>query len=148
MAQESFMDALDGCQLPAWETLPDFGLYMDQLLTYVERSVPKISGILGLTPAMINNYVKLGLIDRPAGKKYSRDALAQLLMIVLLKQSLSQESMKQLLHPPEYPGTEALYRDFRAAQKEIIRRYQSVPEVSRLTCALESATLSLAFRLM
>ena len=106
------------------------------------------SGILGLTPAMINNYVKLGLIDRPAGKKYSRDALAQLLMIVLLKQSLSQESMKQLLHPPEDPCTEALYRDFRAAQKEIIRRYQSVPEVSRLTCALESATLSLAFRLM
>ena len=97
---------------------------------------------------MINNYVKLGLIDRPAGKKYSRDALAQLLMIVLLKQSLSQESMKQLLHPPEDLCTEALYRDFRAAQKEIIRRYQSVPEVSRLTCALESATLSLAFRLM
>ena len=148
MAQQELMDALTGSRLPAWDSLPDFGLYMDQMLSLVERSLPGLSGVPGLTPAMINNYVKAGLIDRPQGKKYSRDALSQLLMIVILKQTLTQENMKALLHPAENTPTREIYEAFLTAQENIAARFQTMEGVSPLTCALESATLSLAFRLM
>ena len=39
--------------LPAWEDLPDFGLYMDLLLTCVERCYPG-----ALTAGMINSYAE------------------------------------------------------------------------------------------
>ena len=148
MAHQAFLDSLSSCRLPAWDTLPDFGLYMDQMLSCVERSLPSLREMIGLTPAMINNYVKAGLIDRPSGKKYGRAALAQLLMIVILKQSLSQENMKHLLHPESETATEEIYASFLAAQDQVVDHYRSVPEVSPLTCALESATLSLAYRMM
>ena len=42
-----------------------------------------------LTPSMINNYVKDGVLPRPEKKKYSRDHLALLLVICTLKSVLS-----------------------------------------------------------
>ncbi len=97
------------CDFPAWETLPDFGLYMDQLLTFTERCFPG-----AVTPGMINSYVKAGIVDRPQGKKYSRQALAQLLMVCGLKPATPLEALRQLLHPAAGEDTEALYATFRA----------------------------------
>lgn len=45
-----------------------------------------------MTKSMVNNYVKVGMIPRPTGKKYDRDHLAMLIMIGVLKQALSMES--------------------------------------------------------
>ena len=66
--------------LPEWESLPDFGLYMDQLLIFTERYLPG-----GLTAGMVNSYVKNGLVKRPVGKKYDKESLAQILMTGILK---------------------------------------------------------------
>ena len=79
---------------PSWDSLPDFGLYMDQLLLFTQRCVPG-----ELTAGMVNSYVKTGLMARPKGKKSSRAALAQLLMIASLKQALPLDSLRRLLHP-------------------------------------------------
>ena len=54
MTHDEILAQLQGCRLPEWEELPDFGLYMDQLVTYVARTFPGISGRLDLTPSMIN----------------------------------------------------------------------------------------------
>ena len=55
-------------KLPKWEELPDIGLYMDQL----EKLLNKYLSIYNdgdeeklITRAMINNYVKNGLIPKP-----------------------------------------------------------------------------------
>lgn len=89
-------------QAVTWEQLPDLGLYMDQVITYVEqRCRPLYPQEKILTPAMVNNYVKSGLVIRPESKKYGRPQLAQLIMICTLKQALSQEEMKKLLVPAE-----------------------------------------------
>ncbi len=149
------MRALEGCQPPAWELIPDFGLYMDQVLTYVEKSLPGLRFFPGLTAAMINNYVKARLLDKPRGKKYGRDAIAQLIMICLLKQSLPQENIRQLLHGDGQQETEGLYKAFRASQAESLSRVrQRMEDVSGgkavpgvLSLALESVSLSLITRL-
>ena len=104
MTHDEILKRLEGCRFPEWDELPDFGLYMDQLVTYVARSFPGISGRLDLTSSMNNNYVKAGLIDKPTGKKYSREALAQLLMISLMKVSTPLDVMNKILHPES--GTE------------------------------------------
>ena len=51
----------------------------------------------GLTAAMVNNYTKGGLLPRAEGKKYSREHLAYLTVICVLKQVLSTRDMKLLL---------------------------------------------------
>ena len=56
-----------------WDQLPDFSLYMDQVLSYMDRQVIRFDEDDGLTAAMVNNYTKSGLVPRAEGKKYSRD---------------------------------------------------------------------------
>lgn len=141
MTHEAILERLQGCFLPEWETLPDFGLYKDQLITFISRALPGISGTLDLTSNMINNYVKAGLIEKPAGKKYSREALAQLLMIVQLKLTTPMDTVKTLLHPADGKNTEELYADFRQYQKQVIAEYRKQEENTPLMYALKSATL-------
>ena len=96
--------------LPAWETLPDIGLYMDQVVTLTQRALP-----LGdITKAMVNNYVKSGLLPRPSGKKYDREHLALLLEIGVLKQALSMEQIARLLASVNADGVQAGYARFMA----------------------------------
>lgn len=84
-------------RLPEWETLPDIGLYMDQVVTLMERTFGGALPKGEITKSMVNNYVKVELIPRPVGKKYDREHLAMLLMIGVLKQALSMESIAQVL---------------------------------------------------
>ena len=86
-------------KLPRWDELPDLELYMDQVLSLMERYLGAYPGFgrKGLTASMVNNYVKLGLMPPPVKKKYTRTHLAQLLMICVLKASLSMEAIRGLL---------------------------------------------------
>ena len=98
-----------------WDQIPDLGLYMDQVVTFIARAYEPLygSGEHGsLSPSMINNYVKSKLIPRPVGKKYSREQIALLLMIVPLKQTCTMEEIRRLLVPPEGDTVQALYDAF------------------------------------
>ena len=79
-----------------WEQLPDFALYMDQVLSYMDRQVIRFDEDDGLTAAMVNNYTKSGLVPRAEGKKYNRDHLAYLTAICVLKRVLSAKDMDLL----------------------------------------------------
>ena len=83
--------------LPQWELLPDIGLYMDQVITLMDRTFSPALPKGEMTKSMVNNYVKVGMIPRPVGKKYDREHLAMLLMICVFKQALSMESISRLL---------------------------------------------------
>ena len=72
-----------------WEELPDIPLYMDQVVSYLSRQLISFEEGEGLTSAMINNYVKDGLLPRANGKKYDQSHLAYLTAIAALKQVLS-----------------------------------------------------------
>ena len=99
----------------SWDHIPDLGLYMDQVLTFITRIHGPLYGddmSAYLSPSMINNYVKGGLIPRPAGKKYSREQIALLLMIFILKQACSMEDIRRMLSLEEGETVEALYLAF------------------------------------
>lgn len=76
-----------------WDQLPDFPLYMDQVLSYMDRQILRFEGDDGLTAAMVNNYTKSGLVPRADGKKYNREHLAYLTAICILKRVMSAKDM-------------------------------------------------------
>ncbi len=147
MTHEAIYKCLRECLLPEWETLPDFGLYKDQMISFVSRFLPDAAGQADLTASMINNYVKAGLIDKPAGKKYSREALARLLMIVQLKLTAPMELMKTLLHPEDGTETEDLYNQFRKYQEQVFSEYGKQEDAPRLMYALKSSACQYVTRL-
>ena len=147
MTHEQILEHLQGCLLPDWETLPDFGLYKDQLVSFINRSLPSVSGKVDLTASMINNYVKAGLIEKPTGKKYSREALAQLMIVIQLKLTTPMELIKTLLNPEDGEDMQALYTRFRQYQDQVIQEYKNLEDPPRLMCALKSSTLQYILRL-
>lgn len=77
-----------------WDDLPDIPLYMDQVVSYLSRQLSCSGEGDGLTSAMINNYMKDGLLERAHGKKYDQVHLAYLTAICALKQVMSVREMK------------------------------------------------------
>jgi len=80
-----------------WDQLPDFSLYMDQVLSYMDRQVIRFDEDDTLTASMVNNYTKSGLVPRAEGKKYNRDHLAYLTAICVLKQVLAAKDIDLLI---------------------------------------------------
>ncbi|MDD7464222.1 MAG: DUF1836 domain-containing protein, partial [Anaerococcus sp.] len=59
-----------------WEDLPDYGLYSDQVVDFIdEKLISFFPETLSLSPSMINNYVKNKIIPKPVKKKYYREHL-------------------------------------------------------------------------
>ena len=80
----------------SWDELPDIPLYMDQVVGYLPRQLVSVGNGDVLTSAMINNYIKDGLVERANGKKYGQEHLACLTAITALKQVISVREMKVL----------------------------------------------------
>mgnify|MGYP001037500251 CR=1 FL=1 len=79
-----------------WEELPDIALYMDQLISYMPRQLIRFDEGSPLTSAMVNNYIKDGLVPRAEGKRYGPIHLGYLTAVVALKQVLSVKNIGAL----------------------------------------------------
>ena len=84
---------------PRYEELPSLALYMDQVLILVNEITASLSGATDpvCTATMVNNYVKLKLLEPSEKKKYGRSHVARLLLITLLKNVLSMSETARLL---------------------------------------------------
>jgi hypothetical protein len=116
-----------------WERLPEIYLYMDQVLTYMDKQLclfERNDNTSLLTSSMINNYVKDGVLPRPEQKKYARDHLALLMVICMLKQVLSIQDVSALIKSLlEDASQSEMYDRFCTAQsaalKEVCERVES-----------------------
>ena len=84
------------------EDIPDIGLYMDQVTTFIDDRLQKNARSDDekiLTKTMINNYTKQKLLPPPVKKKYSREHLLIMLFIYYYKGVLSLEDLRTLLQP-------------------------------------------------
>lgn len=89
--------------LPEYKNLPTIGLYMDQVITLLSQYLGylpnsnDLNAELFITANAINNYVRLGAMPAPIKKKYYEDHLAYLIMICVLKPSLSISDISMLI---------------------------------------------------
>lgn len=80
--------------LPKWTELPNFDLYMDQVLLLINETLQPL-GADPVTAAMINNYVKHKVILSPVKKKYQIMQLADIIVISLLKPIYPLDKIRQ-----------------------------------------------------
>lgn len=115
-------------RLPDWESIPDLGLYMEQvtvlLRQYLDYLPPELKEEQFITPSTINNYVRMKIMPEPRKKRYYRLHLAYLIVILTLKQSLSIPLIRELLPAPDSPEDEmeAFYRMY-AARHQVVSEY-------------------------
>lgn len=133
----------------SWDALPDIELYMDQVVSYLPRQ--SVGGkVPSMTSAMINNYVKDGLLPRACGKRYHKEHLIYLTAIGLLKNVLTVKDMKLLLDGEIREGAEAeFYGDFLRGIDEAFARVggdidPELPEAELSEMAMRLALTSCA----
>lgn len=149
---QEFANNLKNYHSSDWDGFPDIDLYMDQVVTYLERQL----GIFGgdpeskvVTSNMINNYVKEGFINRPVNKKYTREHLVNLYVLLLLKPVMPISVLAAGLKVIEKNGSlEDLYSRFGKMQEASFRKIADrlLEEDSRLSGDPDAMRL-LAFQL-
>ena len=85
-----------------WEEIPDFPLYVDQVLTIINESLSFLNynddkNDIVLTNTMVNNYIKHGIVEGPSKKKYTRIHVAYLISVTLLKQVYALDDIMTIL---------------------------------------------------
>ncbi len=119
-----WLEELEKFELTPYEKLPDIDLYMDQMITYLERQLNTFAlSTLDkqITSSMINNYVKGDCIPNPVAKRYNKEHIALILQICLLKRAINISDIKQILDS-NYQNTDfkETYNDFVTKSTEIL----------------------------
>lgn len=99
-ALRQWCERLASFEVGQWEEWPDIDLYMDQVISYLERYMNYFRIYEGekiITPAIINNNTKDGVLPKPVKKKYPRSLLSNLLMFCITRQVLSGQELAAML---------------------------------------------------
>ena len=88
----------------SWSALPDLALYMDQIIAYMPRQLIHFDDSEILTSAMVNNYIKDGLVPRAEGKRYGPIHLGYLTAVCALKKTLTVRDIGSLIAAGEQRG--------------------------------------------
>lgn len=84
-----FSNTLNSYKTEGWMNFPSIDLYMDQVVTYLERLLNNFGDAEDknkvITSSMVNNYVKEGYLKRPVNKKYDKVHLVTLYLMSMLK---------------------------------------------------------------
>ena len=130
---QDWLSGMEEFDLPEWNHLPQIDLYMDQVMILLKQYLSPLhrgEEDKAITASIINNYVRMKVMPAPVKKKYSRVHLACLIIICVLKQSLSISCIQRILpsdHSEE--SVRQLYDDFvrqyRTVQKLFVRQAQS-----------------------
>ncbi len=132
MEQKQVTEELKSFQLPAWNEIPDVGLYLDQVTKYINSYLGDYE--MGVTPSMISNYVKLKIISREGKKIYSRERIAALIFVAVTKTVLSMDQIRDVL--AEFSASdshEAWYTAFVQSLKKHLSEFelQALPKAGR-----------------
>lgn len=93
---QQLKDSVRDFRLPRYAEIPSVGLYLEQASKYICEYLEPL-GDFSLTPSMISNYVKKGLISSPVKKQYSREQIAYLFFIAVGKSVLSLDALSNFI---------------------------------------------------
>lgn len=100
---QTILQSLEKVEYIKSEDIPNIDLYMDQVLTFMDRKLrsavrPQTEDRV-LTKTMINNYAKNDLLPPPEKKKYSKEHVLTLIFIYYFKSILSISDIQSILNP-------------------------------------------------
>ena len=109
-------------RLPRYNEIPNVGLYLEQATKYVCEYLEPL-GEYTLTPSMISNYVKKGLIANPVKKQYGREQIAYLFFIAIAKSVLSLDALTGFIKVQQSSYTLPKAYDYFCEQFEELLRF-------------------------
>lgn len=83
--------------MPRYHEIPNVGLYLEQTVKYINECLAPLTEE-AITPSMVSNYVKRDLVANPTKKQYSREQVAYLIFIAVVKTVLSMEDIRLLIN--------------------------------------------------
>ena len=97
--------SINDFHIPRWKELPNVELYIEQVVKFINSCLSPYlfynaddnSNTELLTKSMINNYVKNSIIESPTKKQYSKNQIAKLFVICVLKQVYSIHEIDYLI---------------------------------------------------
>lgn len=100
---QTILQSLEKVEYIKSEDIPNIDLYMDQVLTFMDRKLrsavrPQTEDRV-LTKTMINNYAKNDLLPPPVKKKYSKEHVLMLIFIYYYKGVIPMNEIQTLLQP-------------------------------------------------
>ncbi len=87
-------------KMPRYNELPNIGLYIDQVLAYLDEIFEPLELSKGeklLTSSMVNNYVKKGVLPVTVKKRYYREHLAYLVIVCMAKQIFTIDEVVRMI---------------------------------------------------
>ncbi len=149
---DAYLTKLATTKWPRWSDLPQFDLYMDQVVQFANELVVP-AGLGELTSTMVNNYVKKGIIKAPTKKKYSRSQLANVIVVAILKPVFSLDTIAtgisyQMLNRPPHQAYDAFILAFAGAIQKASSDFRGEVVISGVTrgdtTKVQSAMVNLA----
>ena len=132
----------------SWKELPDLSLYMDQVTAYMPRQLIHFDDRDVLTSAMVNNYIKDGLVPRADGKRYGPVHLGYLTAVCALKKVLPVRDVGTLIAAGQErdKGDQGLYDYFCQALDRALTDTAQVIDTDAQREDLARMALELALR--
>lgn len=115
--KQCLRDSIKGFHIPRYAEIPNVGLYLEQVTQYINGVLLPV-GCAEITPSMISNYVKKGIIESPQKKQYRADQIAYLMFIALTKNVLSLENIVSLFEMRKVRYTLPMAYDYFCAELE------------------------------
>lgn len=124
---KEFTHSIETFVIPAWQEIPEIGLYLDQVARYINSFLAEFEE-MKVTPSMISNYAKQKLISRVNKKTYTRQQIATLILVVLFKNVTSLDHIRTFLQLMEQQNmeTETVYEQFRSILLSTTSRSENV----------------------
>lgn len=120
--KQRIAESLASFRLPRYNEIPNVGLYLEQATKYVCEYLAPL-GEFSLTPSMISNYVKKGLIANPVKKQYGREQIAYLFFIAVAKSVLSLDALTGFIKLQQQTYTLPKAYDYFCEQFESLLRF-------------------------
>ena len=120
--RNQFAEKVKDFHLPKFHEIPTIGLYLDQVTQYINGYIVPM-GCPEITPSMVSNYVKQGIIEAPVKKQYSAQTIAYLIFVSILKNVLSIEFMGKLFEKQKQMYNVQIAYDYCCSELENVLYY-------------------------
>ena len=120
--RKSMNNVFERFALPSYESIPDVGLYLEQVVRYINgffTDFPEMQ----VTASMITNYVKKKIVPKTGRKTYGRGHIAAFLFIAMAKSVLSMNHLRLIFTRCEGLEPAVLYGTFRLYMQRVLQPF-------------------------
>ena len=133
--------------LPSYREIPDVGLYLDQVVKYINSWFADFPD-MNVTASMLTNYVKLKIVSRSGKKTYSRRQIAAFLFIAMAKSVLSMDNIRTIMEMNGESELEQFYESFRQNMMNVLKYLsEENGSLSNAACMLNNICIAIGHKM-